>query len=148
MVAAGTAAPSSRSLAMRGRDSSEAPAVLLNSSPFDIALAVPVDVERGHMIFAIDVGQGFDGRPEASDPGAGQGPDRESLLDQRLAALEVNAIMDRYLQVARGDLRQLEEARIAEQAAGDADLDVVLDGGPDVVGLLDLNPGTIPQEMV
>src|SRR4030042_1144242 len=86
-------------------------------------------------------------RPGASDPGAGQVPDRETLLDQRLAALEVNAIMDRYLQVERVDLRQLEEARVAEQAAGDADLDVVLNGGPDGVGLLDLNPVTIPQEM-
>src|SRR5512135_1302854 len=69
-------------------------AALANSGPFDVALAVTFDVERGDLVFAVDVGQGLDRGPETADSGAGQVADGEALLDQGLAALEINAIVD------------------------------------------------------
>src|SRR5512147_765566 len=107
MSADRTAEASSLSRAVRRRLSVEEVSVAGTSGPFDVSLAVAVDVERRHLVLAVDVGQGLDGRAETADPGAGQVADGKALVDQRLAALEIDAVMDGDLQVGGIDLGQL-----------------------------------------
>src|SRR4030065_526872 len=107
MMAARTAAPSSLSRATWSRLIVAGEAALANSSPFDVTLAVSVDIERGDLVFAVDIRQGLDRRPETADPGAGQVANREALLDERRTTLEVDAVVDGDPQVGGIDLGAL-----------------------------------------
>src|SRR4030042_4361456 len=147
MIADRTAAVSSLSRAAWRSWFTDGETALDNSSPLDEPLAVPLDVEGRDLVFAVDIGQGFDRRPETADPGASQVADGKSLFDERLAALEGHAIGDGAAQMEGVDLDQLEEVRVPEQAPGDADLDVVLHGLPDRAGLLDLHAVLVPEKV-
>src|SRR4030042_5788117 len=138
MIADRTVAASSPSRMIPKAASCGSSFVLLKSDPLDIAFSLPLDVERRHLIIAADFRQGVHGRPETTDPGTGQVADGETLVDKGLAALEVDAVVNRDLQVEGIDLDEFEVAGVAEEPAGEADLCVVLDAGPDGIRLIDL----------
>ena len=83
MIAARTADASWLSRMIRKIGSKDLLALDSNSNPFDVAFAVSVDVERRHLVIALDVGQGLDGGAETADPCAGQVANGKSLLQSR-----------------------------------------------------------------